>query len=86
MCKKHIFGMSLLQVTIYLALAFLTRSLISLMLRVLQIPNLSLAKELRSKNVTAKCMETLSPPPSIQYLLGMYNITCVHRGGTKYFV
>ena len=24
---------------------------------------------LRSKNVTAKCTETLSPPPSIQYLL-----------------
>ena len=24
----------------------------------------------RSKNVTAKCTETLSPPPSIQYLLG----------------
>ena len=27
---------------------------------------------LRSKYVTAKCTETLSPPPSIQYLLG-YN-------------
>ena len=24
----------------------------------------------QSKNVTAKCMKTLSPPPSIQYLLG----------------
>ena len=24
----------------------------------------------RSKNVTVKCTETLSPPPSIQYLLG----------------
>ena len=28
----------------------------------------------QSKNVTAKCTETLSPPPSIKYLLGL------HRG------
>ena len=27
----------------------------------------------QSKNVTAKCTETLSPPPSIQYLLGFPN-------------
>ena len=27
----------------------------------------------QSKNVTAKCTETLSPPPSIQYLLGNYD-------------
>ena len=25
----------------------------------------------QSKNVTAKCTETLSPPPSIQYLLAL---------------
>ena len=29
----------------------------------------------QSKNVTAKCTETLSPPPSIQYFLGGKNIT-----------
>ena len=27
----------------------------------------------QSKNVTAKCTETRSPPPSIQYLLGFPN-------------
>ena len=26
----------------------------------------------QSKNVTAKCTETLSPPPSIQYLLAVH--------------
>ena len=33
----------------------------------------------QSKNVTAKCKETLSPPPSIQYLLGSNEIhsSCV---------
>ena len=30
----------------------------------------------QSKNVTAKCMETLSPSLSIQYILGMYIARC----------
>ena len=44
----------------------------------------------RSKNVTAKCTETLSPPPSIQYLLelkyvetedGRVHISVLEEGG-----
>ena len=28
----------------------------------------------QSKNVTAKCTETLSPTPTIQYVLGLYDV------------
>ena len=40
---------------------------------------------LQSKNVTAKCTETLSPPPSIQYLLGCTVFLVIDRNNKKTF-
>ena len=37
----------------------------------------------QSKSVTAKCTETLSPPPSIQYLLGEDQVKVSNRKNTK---
>ena len=37
----------------------------------------------QSKNVTAKCTETLSPPPSIQYLLGNGHVFFKLRGSLE---